>query len=76
MSPSLQVAVALDPPSTSKQDDLPEKPVCANCRSSEISFDATACWDTNKQQFDYDIFGDKVLCIHCNGKQRVDWVAL
>ena len=51
MSPSLQVAVALEEPSAAEQDDRPEKPVCARCRSTEITFDATAWWDANQQQF-------------------------
>lgn len=74
MSPSLQVTVELTEPSPDEENDRPEKPVCANCRSTGITFDATACWDANQQRFEYDIFGDKALCLNCDGKQRVDWV--
>ena len=74
MSPSLEVTVSLDEPAEDEQQDRPEKPVCANCRSTEITFDATAYWDAEKQQFEYDIFGDKVLCTYCDGRQRVDWI--
>ena len=74
MSPSLQVAVALEEPSTAEQNDRPEKPVCARCRSTEITFDATAWWDANKQQFEYDVLDGKVYCQNCDGRQRVDWI--
>ena len=74
MSPSLQVTVSLEEPSPSEEAKRPEKPVCASCRSTEITFDATAYWDARQQQFEYDLFGEKVLCLHCDGKQRVDWI--
>ena len=76
MFPSLQVAVELTEPSPTEENNGPEKPVCANCRSTLITFDATACWDANNQQFEYDIFDDKALCLNCDGKQRVEWVPL
>ena len=74
MTASLEVAVALVEPTEDDEQDRPEKPVCANCRSTEITFDATAHWNAKEQQFEYDIFGDKVLCVSCDGKQRVDWI--
>ena len=74
MSPSLQVTVDLSQLSPDEENDRPEKPVCANCRSIGIIFDATAWWDVDQQRFEYDIFGDKVLCLNCDGSQRVDWV--
>ena len=74
MSSSLEVAVALVEPTEDEEQDRSEKPVCANCRSTEITFDATAYWDAKEQQFEYDIFGDKVLCANCHGKQCVDWI--
>ena len=74
MTLNLEVAAALVEPTEDDEQDRPEKPVCANCRSIEITFDATAYWDAKEQQFEYDIFGDKVLCANCDGKQRVDWI--
>ena len=74
MSPSLQVTVGLAQLSPDEENDRPEKPVCANCRSTGITFDATACWDANQQRFEYDIFRDTVLCLNCDGRQRVDWI--
>ncbi len=70
----VHLTVAAKPPS--KENDMPEKPVCAACRSEEITFDATACWDTKKHQFEYDISDGKVFCLYCDGKQNVDWVAI
>ncbi len=74
MSPSLQVAVSLEEPSPAEEDGRPEKPVCEHCRSSAVTFDASACWDAKEQQFEYDILFDEVYCQHCEGKQRVDWI--
>ena len=74
MSPSLEVAVTLVEPTEDDEQDRPEKPVCANCRSTDITFDAIAHWNVKEQQFEYDIFGDKVLCVNCHGKQHVDWI--
>ena len=73
MFPSLQVTVTLEEPSAAEEDDRPEKPVCARCRSTEITFAATAWWDAKLQQFEYDALGDKALCANCDGKQPVDW---
>ena len=76
MSLALEVNVTLAAEQPSEADDAPEKPVCANCRSSEITFDATAYWDAKQQQFEYDILDAKVFCVHCDGKQHVEWVAV
>ena len=74
MSPSLQVAVSLEEPSPSEQDDHPQKPVCASCRSTEITFDATAYWDAETQRFEYDIVKGEVFCLDCAEEHRPDWV--
>ena len=75
MSLALNVALSLAP-QTQREDDAPEKPVCTNCRSTEITFDATAYWDAKQQQFEYDICDGKVFCLNCDGKQHVDWIPL
>lgn len=74
MAPTLELSVALEPPADDQEQDRPEKPVCANCRSADISFDASAYWDAKEQQFAYDILRNQVLCVNCNGRQDVDWI--
>lgn len=74
MSANLETATAVDEPAGDQDQERPEKPVCENCRSADITFDATAYWDAKQQQFQYDIFRNKVFCLHCDGRQRVDWV--
>ena len=74
MTASLEVAVALVDPTEDDEQDRPEKPVCANCRSTDISFDASAYWDAKEQHFAYDILRNQVLCVNCNGRQDVDWI--
>ena len=69
LSPTVELNLSLQ---AQREDDAQEKPVCANCRSTEITFNATAYWDAKQQQFEYDVFGEKVLCLNCDGKQRVD----
>ena len=74
MTLSLEVDLQHEPPDP--DEDSPEAAVCANCGSNKITFDATAYWDEKQQQFEYDIFRDKVYCQFCDGKQHVDWVPL
>ena len=74
MSPSLQVAVSLEEPSPSDEDERPEKPVCATCNSPKVTFEATAYWNAEEQLFEYDHFGDQVFCFYCDGKQNVNWI--
>ena len=76
MTLSLEVDLLHEPPEPNDDEDSPEKPVCEYCRSDKITFDATAYWDEKQQQFEYDIFRDKVYCQFCDGKQRVDWVSI
>ena len=82
MTLSLQLETLQEVPPTpdntlsNDEADSKEMPVCANCRSSEISFFATAGWNNKEQCFEYDIFGDKVLCSHCHGKQHVEWITV
>ena len=76
MSLSLEVELNLTPLAQRVDDDSPEKPVCAHCHGDEVTFGATAYWDAQHQEFEYDIFDDKVHCPHCDGKQRVEWVPL
>ena len=71
LSPTVELRLTLQ---AQRDDDAPQKPVCARCRSTEITFDATAYWDARQQQFEYDIFGEKALCLNCDGKQPVDWI--
>ena len=76
MSLSPTVELDLAPQAQRVDDDSPEKPVCAHCRSGEITFDATAYWNSRDQQFEYDILFDEVYCPNCDGKQRVEWIPL
>ena len=76
MSLSLEIDLDLDQPERNEDDDSPEKPVCEYCRSGEITFDATAYWNSRDQQFEYDILFDEVYCPNCDGKQRVEWIPL
>ena len=76
MSLSLEVDLNLAPPEQNDNDDTPEKPVCEYCRSDQVTFDASAYWDAQHQEFDFDILKDEVYCQNCDGKQRVDWIPL
>ncbi len=76
MTLSLEVDLLHEPPDPDEDEDSPEAAVCANCGSNKITFDATAYWDEKQQQFEYDIFRDKVYCQFCDGKQHVDWVSI
>lgn len=71
LSPTVELSLTLQ---AQRDDDAPEKPVCARCRSTEITFDATAYWDARQQQFEYDVLGEKALCLNCDGKKPVDWI--
>ena len=76
MTLSLEVDLQHEPPKQSEDDDTPEKPVCEHCHGDEITFDATAYWDAQHQEFQYDILFDEVYCQNCEGKQRVEWIPL
>ena len=76
MSLSPSVELNLMPLAQRVDDDSPEKPVCEYCRSDKITFDATAFWDAQHQQFEYDILFDEVYCQNCDGKQHVNWIPL
>ena len=71
LSPTVELNLALQ---AQREDDAQEKPVCARCRSTEITFDATAYWDARQQQFEYDVLDGKVYCQNCDGKQHADWI--
>ena len=74
LSPSVELNLA--PQAQREDNDSPEKPVCEYCRSGEITFDASAYWNSRDQQFEYDILFDEVYCPNCDGKHRVEWVPL
>ena len=73
MTQQLQVTVTPDQEPDEAQS-TPEKPVCRVCQSSYISFDATACWDSNDQRFEYDIARGNAFCLDCEQEHLVDWV--
>ena len=74
MSLSLEVELSLTPQAHRDEDDPAEKPVCSHCQSSEVTFDATAYWDTETQRFEYDIVKGEVFCLDCAEEHRPDWV--
>ena len=75
MSLSLEVELNLAPQAQRVDDDPPEKPVCSNCRSSDVTFDASAYWDAETQRFEYDIVKGNVFCLDCAEEHSPDWVS-
>ncbi len=76
MSLSPTVELNLAPLAQREDDDSPEKPVCANCRGYNITFEATAYWDAETQRFEYNIVKGEVFCLDCAEDHRPDWVPL
>ena len=75
MSLSLEVALSLTPLAHREENDPPSKPVCSNCQSSEVTFDATAYWDAEAQRFEYDIMKHEAFCLDCAEEHTPEWVA-
>ena len=76
MTLSLGTELSLTLRTDQQQDDPPEKPVCSNCRSSEVTFDASACWNAEEQKFEYDIHKGNVFCLDCAEEHMPEWVAV
>ena len=73
LSPSVELNLALL--AQREESDQPQKPVCSHCRSSEVTFDATAYWDAETQRFEYDIVKGDVFCLDCSEEHSPEWVA-
>ena len=54
------------------EDDPLEIPLCKECGSPNISFDANAWWNFGKQEFEYDPI-DNVYCEDCPHTGSPKW---
>jgi hypothetical protein len=50
------------------------KPVCTECGSDNVNFDAWASWNPETQKYELQQTFDDSYCNACDGECKVDWV--
>lgn len=75
MSLTLQVELNVTPQAQREEIEPSAKPVCSNCRSSEVMFSATAYWDAAKRRFVPHVMTNLMYCIDCEQQHSPDWVS-
>lgn len=54
-----------------------EKPICPNCGSDDVQFDAVAAWNADTQQFELVTEFDHAWCNSCGATSRnMKWVTI
>ncbi|MFP3556450.1 hypothetical protein SB861_37905 [Paraburkholderia sp. SIMBA_049] len=49
------------------------KPVCTDCGSDNVCFDAWSEWDVETQQYELSNTFDEAYCQGCDGSCKVEW---
>ncbi len=57
----------------SNDDPYKKRPECSSCRSDQVTLDASAIWDHDKQFWVLFNAFDQAYCEKCGGQTTLDW---